>query len=188
MNHYNTLNLPSPNQASKPTSSSDIKQAYRLALLKHHPDKSPPQLPSKNAQRDVQTLSSPPPPSIDTIKTAFRVLSDPTLRAQHDQHLLLQRDPASTPAAAGAARFHTGEEVVDLDDLRRDEQKGCWYRACRCGEQRGFVVSEEQLEAEEARGGREVVVGCCGCSLWLRVGFGVVDDDGFVQGNAGGAG
>jgi hypothetical protein len=108
------------------------------------------------------------------------VLSDPIIRAQYDKELLLRRDPAQSPAT-GEARFRTGEEVVDLDDMRLNEQTGIWYRACRCGEQRGFVVTEEQLENEEARGGREVVVGCHGCSLWLRVGFGVVDDGPVVK-------
>ena len=27
------------------------------------------------------------------------------------------------------------------------------------------------------RGGREVVVGCRGCSLWVRVGFAVVEEE-----------
>lgn len=56
-----------------------------------------------------------------------------------------------------------------------DEGEGVWYLGCRCGEERGYVVREGDLERVEGLGEREIVVGCCGCSLWVRVGFGVVE-------------
>lgn len=46
-----------------------------------------------------------------------------------------------------------------------------WTRACRCGDEKGFRILEEELEDAEGRGEKEVLVGCEGCSLWVRVGF-----------------
>lgn len=76
---------------------------------------------------------------------------------------------------------------MDLEDLSEDgnEDGGVWFRGCRCGDERGFLVTEEDLERgvdaeNEGKGttGRgEVVVGCRGCSLWVRVVFAVQDDD-----------
>lgn len=71
--------------------------------------------------------------------------------------------------------FRTGIETVDLDDLEVDEAQGIWYRSCRCGDERGFLIKEADLE--EAAEDGEVSVGCRGCSLWLKVLFGVVEDD-----------
>lgn len=176
MDHYATLNLPSPadiqqNGVRKLPSPEDIKQAYRIALLTHHPDKN---------QVAIATLST-GKPSIDAIKLAYTILADPGTRAEYDRELILRSQkqdstlngdilPGSKPS------FRTGEELIDLDDLSYDEESGIWYRACRCGEKRGYTVTEAQLEEEEKKGGREVVVGCCGCSLWLRVAFGIAEE------------
>ncbi|KIW03200.1 uncharacterized protein PV09_05426 [Verruconis gallopava] len=160
IDHYRTLDLPTPRESRACLTAEDIKQAYRLALLKHHPDKQGPAQATKDK------------PSIDTIKAAYGVLSDAKLRTDYDRELLLSNDPSAKEKS-----FHTGEEVVDLDDLEFDEKLGSWYRGCRCGEDRGYVVTEQHLENEEQRGGREVVVGCKGCSLWIIVGFSSVEED-----------
>jgi diphthamide biosynthesis protein 4 len=64
---------------------------------------------------------------------------------------------------------------VDLDDLVYDEAEVTWHRSCRCGDDRGFLIRETDLE--EASDIGELHVGCKGCSLWLRVLFGVVEED-----------
>jgi len=51
------------------------------------------------------------------------------------------------------------------------EGQTTWTRGCRCGADRGFSILEEELEDAEERGEKEVLVGCVGCSLWVRVGF-----------------
>lgn len=52
-----------------------------------------------------------------------------------------------------------------------------WTAPChRCATDPGFVVSEAALESAERRGEGEVLVGCRGCSLWVRVEFGVVEE------------
>lgn len=48
-----------------------------------------------------------------------------------------------------------------------------WSRGCRCGAEKGFRILERELEDAETRGEKEVLVGCEGCSLWVRVGFDV---------------
>lgn len=65
-------------------------------------------------------------------------------------------------------------QAVDLDDFNYEEEAGRWTRGCRCGETQGFVVTEEDLEEG---GGGDVVVGCCGCSLWVNVAYEVVDQE-----------
>lgn len=164
LNHYEVLSLPTPRTAQ--TTQEDVKRAYRVALLKHHPDK------RTNGSLQVSTMLNKNKPSIDAIKAAYATLSDTKLRREYDRELLLLRDSTRKQES-----FHSAEEVVDLDDLTFDEEEGVWYRACRCGEERGFVVTEQQLEDEVARGGSEVVIGCRGCSLWIGVTFDVANED-----------
>jgi len=172
-NHYAILNLPSPPDISNPPTAHDIKQAYRLALLSYHPDKT--KSPSNPPEDPLALQNDYPKPSIDAIKRAYEILSSPRTRQTYDRTLLLQTSRLTSPSQQQRS-FHPGSEILDLDDLTFDEQSRVWYLACRCGENKGFIVREDDLEREEQKGGREVVVGCVGCSLWIRVGFGVVDD------------
>ena len=173
-NHYETLNLPFPIASLTPQ---QLKLAYHKALLKHHPDKaasntgipSPPQShTSPNASAEIH------PYTIDQITTAYKTLSDPVLRKDYDKTLREIRTEEKKTVA-----FHTGLEAVDLEDFEceeRDTGSGgdVWFRSCRCGEERGFVIWEEDLENEIETG--EVVVGCRGCSLWVKVLFAACDD------------
>jgi len=76
-------------------------------------------------------------------------------------------------------------QTVDLDELQQqqhpEDEKRWWTRGCRCGEVEGYVVTEVELEEAAADGDGDgvgvVLVGCVGCSLWLKVEFGVVDDE-----------
>ncbi|KAL5333542.1 CSL zinc finger-domain-containing protein [Aspergillus crustosus] len=193
---YEILNLPFPH-TSNPYSKQQLKNAYHKALLKHHPDKAssaitndqlttPLQLPSHadsspQSHSDKSTLTF----TIDEITTAYKTLSSPTLRAEYDRTLRLDRDRASGGGKNGTV-FHTGLEVLDLEDLEFEEDTGSgtntgsckgdlWYRGCRCGDERGFQVSERDLEREAENG--EVVVGCRGCSLYMKVLFAVQEDE-----------
>ncbi|MCJ1276745.1 Diphthamide biosynthesis protein 4 [Puttea exsequens] len=158
-NHYNVLSLPFDPSATRKVSDQDVKAAYRRALLLHHPDKSPSTNPTRLSTH-----------TIDQITLAYKTLIDPCTRAEHDCELALK--PADT--RPGWVLSHPGLEVVDLDDMGYDEEHGMWYRECRCGKQRGYVVQDEELEANVEAG--ELITGCEGCSLWLRVTFAVVDD------------
>ncbi|GME28397.1 uncharacterized protein LTHEOB_11993 [Neofusicoccum parvum] len=201
-NAYRILSLPAPftANASSPSSTSAtqphapaaIKAAYRRALLTHHPDKSPAATPARlppaqqktaaASQNDgAQTTTTSSSYTVDDITTAYKTLLDPAARAAHDRALRLRgnnRGGGDADADADAEEeWRLGLEAVDLDDLAFDEAAGgTWWRGCRCGEERGFVVDEEALERAGEVG--EVLVGCVGCSLWIRVGFAVAEEDG----------
>jgi len=187
MDYYAILGLSSPgiHDVSERPTETDIKQAYRAALLKYHPDKanaSSPPATNGHSEHDEMAGSR---PSVDTIRRAYDVLLDHKARAEYDRELLLR--PKSTfKDAVGDAKndqgFQTGGETVDLDDMQYNEDKSFWYRPCRCGEAVSYVITEQMLEAEEKKGLREVVVGCVGCSLWLKVAFGVSEEHGNTEG------
>lgn len=182
-NAYRILSLPSPrHSASRPPSSADIKAAYRRALLTHHPDKAKETTAHVDKSMTSETAKSGAPAfSVDDITLAYKTLSSPAERTAHDRALRLSNNSDNAESAA-EEQFRLGLEVWDLDELAWDEAEGIWWRGCRCGEDRGFVVREDDLERAlegGANGGAgEVLVGCCGCSLWVRVGFAVEEEDG----------
>ncbi|RCI15390.1 hypothetical protein L249_6988 [Ophiocordyceps polyrhachis-furcata BCC 54312] len=168
-----------------------VRQAYRRALLRNHPDKagavsssssssSPsssasPSSPSPAVQalhRPSQQPKQPPLYTVDQIGQAFAVLASPSRRADYDASLLRLVADASL---SGPTRFQTGVENADLDDLPFDEEGGRWYRPCRCGNDKGYSFDEADL-ADAADEGL-LIVGCLDCSLWLRVHFAAVDDE-----------
>ncbi|KAL2013385.1 hypothetical protein VTN00DRAFT_910 [Thermoascus crustaceus] len=189
---YEILDLPF---ASAALSKQQIKVAYHKALLRHHPDKA-----GAFAAKSPTTTTTKPTTSssrddtrsytVDEITAAYKTLSDPYLRAEYDRSLRLQRLRGGVGGVGdrdggnnGGDVFHTGLEIVDLEDLNNEDGEGeeaaggaFWYRGCRCGDGRGFLVTERDLEREAERG--EIVIGCRGCSLWMKVLFAVETEDG----------
>jgi diphthamide biosynthesis protein 4 len=165
--HYKILGLPEAIRNESNIPAQTLRGAYRRALLQNHPDKS--QLSPKPTLTSKDTVYS-----IDQISEAFSVLSDARSRAKYDKELKLQNDGANAAGEKGRQVFRTGVETVDLDDLEFDEAQEEWYRSCRCGDECGFLIRETDLE--EAADGGELNVGCKGCSLWLKVLFGVIED------------
>lgn len=169
--HYEILGLPEAIRNESHIPAQTMKSAYRRALLQNHPDKS--QVQSKaSLHTGVRAYS------IDQISEAFQILSNSRSRATYDKELKLQRENTNTEGGKGGQGqgqgFRTGVETVDLDDLEVDDDQNLWYRSCRCGDERGFLIAETDLE--EAAEDGEVNVGCRGCSLWLKVQFGVIED------------
>ncbi len=166
-NHYEVLGLSN----STPTShiaAQDIRNAYRRALLQHHPDKlDEAQLPNNDLA--IRTARY----TIDDISLAYKILSDPRARAGYDRDVRLHNHWARKEGEALTAR--TGLDNADLDDLNYDEVENKWYLACRCGDDRGFVVTEGDLEKEKEHG--EVLTGCHGCSLWMKISFQIAESD-----------
>ncbi|KAL7819057.1 hypothetical protein V8C26DRAFT_395848 [Trichoderma gracile] len=179
--HYEVLNLSPSILNSQHDPSTLIKQAYRRALLRHHPDKAsttptPSSVTSSSpssSRTQTTRLSATQIYTIDQITQAFTVLSSPSQRSTYDAALRLSR---ANGEATAHARFQTGIENVDLDDLQFDEAEERWYRSCRCGNDRGYSFDEEDLEAVEQEG--VLMVGCHDCSLWLKVHFAVAEDEG----------
>lgn len=155
--------------ASKALTPQLIKAAYRRALLQHHPDKS--------GSVRVATTDITKTYSIDQISTAYSVILSPESKSEYDRELALSAKFA--PGSKDGEIFRTGVEVVDLDDLEFEEDAKTaetrWYRSCRCGDDRGYLIKEEDLEEASSEG--ELYAGCLGCSLWLKVLFGVVEDE-----------
>lgn len=160
--HYQVLNLTPTLLDTQNDPTPLIKRAYHRALLLNHPDKT---------KSSTSTSSSNSFFTIDQITNALVVLSSPSSRATYDALLRVSR---SALTAARDAAFQTGVENVDLDDLAFEEDRECWYRPCRCGNERSYVFTEADLEEVSDEG--ELVVACLDCSLWLRVHFALVDE------------
>lgn len=185
--HYEVLALP---QSLLEESKDDqipilLKQAYHRALLRHHPDKAlKPNSSLTDPPSSITTTTSQPTYTIDQITTAYTTLISSRLRSEYNVYLrgLPTNTTSSTPSA-----FQTGIETLDLDDLASDDSvatgETTWFNPCRCGNERGFVFSEADLE--EAGDLGELIVGCQDCSLWLRVCFAVVDDEDDVASGVG---
>lgn len=161
--YYQILNLSPSILSTQHDPSPLIKRAYRRALLQNHPDK---------ATASHKPVVPEGAYSIDQITKAFNVLSSPAQRAAYDTSLRLQ---ANSEGQGLGTKFQTGVENVDLDDLEFDEKGECWYRSCRCGNERGYLFQEDDLVEVSDEG--ELMVGCLDCSLWLRVHFAVVEDE-----------
>ena len=160
--HYERLGIANRSDLT----ASDVKEAYRRTLLVQHPDKS--------KQRPTSSTHS----SIDQISTAYRTLIDPDKRAAYDRTF---GKHTGTHTDVSGAVGHAGIESYDLDDLEykvSKEGNGIWSKTCRCGNRDGYMVTEQELERAVNRTAataevQEVLVGCRGCSLVIRVVFNV---------------
>jgi curved DNA-binding protein CbpA len=159
LTYYEVLNITPATLDTSSDQTQILKKAYHRALLLHHPDK-----------KNKPTPSSSSHLTIDQISTAYAILSSPSLRQDYDKALSL-----SNQSTLSTTTFQTGIHDIDLDDLDFDDGSGQWYRSCRCGNPRGYVFGEGDLE--EAADFGEVMVGCLDCSLWLRVHFAVMEED-----------
>lgn len=153
--YYDILDLP---QGEPAPSAEQVKKAYRKALLSHHPDK----ISERSAGRSDTHAQQ---VTVDEVALAYKTLSERALKAEYDRWLAANSSFTGSNATGGQGH-HTGLETVDLEDLTCDEQAQAWTRDCRCGVG-GYTVTEDQLEKNVEDG--ELIVGCEGCSLWLRV-------------------
>ena len=113
------------------------------------------------------------------MSVAYKTLSNPKTRAAYDLAVALAPPASSLKSNSDLSETggeaYTGLETVDLDDMTYSPEGQTFFRSCRCGKERGFEVTERQLEDSEQE--REVVVGCQGCSLWLRITFAVAPEE-----------
>lgn len=146
MSYYEILGV-SKEEATSPEA---LKKAYHRALLRAHPDK-------KHSEEYEGSLS------VEVIRHAYEVLSDEKKRRDYE----VKR--AKTDAISVS-------EVVDLEDLDTDETNPMnirWTRACRCGHDQGYSVSEDDLEANG--NAEEIYMQCIGCSIWIKVLYSIED-------------
>ncbi|KAL8680200.1 MAG: hypothetical protein Q9224_004698 [Gallowayella concinna] len=156
---YQVLALQQPFSGRPAVSQERIKQAYRHALLANHPDKS--RIPVTPQPQTTQY-------TIDQVTTAYQTLIQPARRLEHDKQI------RTTPPAKGhsdCVKSHAGIDTLDLDELDHDDYSNEWHRGCRCGDDKGFTVTEDELQRSSDAG--ETVTECQGCSLRLRVTFAV---------------
>jgi diphthamide biosynthesis protein 4 len=156
--YYDVLALPRRGGTWGFLSKDDIKTAYRRALLVHHPDKARTDVGNTSSAREHQ-----PKYSIDEIVNAYETLVDQEKRAEYNETL----DKGT--GKGNVSGTHIGVEVFDLEDLKYDEGKNTWSRSCRCGDEHGYILTEQDLEKESQQG--EIYVGCRGCSLFIKVLF-----------------
>lgn len=157
LDYYQILGLVDKQQA-RHISTDELRQAYKRALLAQHPDK----------KAFLSPASEAAGVTIDEIGEAYRVLGDAKLRAEYDHEIKAQR--AFLEDAEEGTR-HTGMETLDLGELEFDAGSEQWIRSCRCGSVPAFLITEAELEKNVEYG--ELVTGCKGCSLWLKVLFSV---------------
>ena len=167
--HFTVLALPEPTASSSSVSPKEVKVAYKRALLLHHPDKSSRTMPRPKSTKFI--------PTVDQITLASRTLVTPNSQHAYVQHLIATRhQPQFQHSILSDPSNQEGVEHVDLDNMQYDAEAQTYHRSCRCGRKKSYVVSEVQLE--ERAENREVMVGCEGCSLWICVEFGLVEEDG----------
>ena len=170
---YSVLGLPEP-AAGHPVSSAQIRVAFRRALLKHHPDKAA-RLLNEPCSKASTTRSQPSKThDVDSICLARDTLLDSARRREYDNSVLFnnaRKGPDRT-----VQNLHPTElETLDLDDMIYNQVKARWAKTCRCGNTKAYQVTEEDLEIASSDGGHEVLVGCGGCSLFVRVVFEAID-------------
>ena len=158
---YTVLSLPSSSQ-SRLLSKATIREAYRKALLAHHPDKrSGFTGPTANINKSCR---------IDVITEAYRILSTPELRAQLDKKLLMVSSKFAPPTSY-CEEITVNAEIIDLDDMQYSADDQSWSCKCRCGIDKAFIVSCKDLEEDDVVIGQpsELLVACHGCTLWMRI-------------------
>lgn len=162
--HYQVLKV--ANDADVET----VRRAYKERLLQIHPDKNGPD--SVTRSRDV---------SVNMIQEAYRVLSNIGLREKYDSELL-RKDKK-----AGIVNLGEGLDEYSLDVFDFDENSLTYRLDCpRCQARRGFQILEDLLEDciddvvqpdTKTDLDYHVLVQCISCSLWLKVGFQIAEDE-----------
>lgn len=166
-NYYEILQLPQNNAGT--LKSEDVKAAYHRALLRYHPDKL---LASTGLTGTSENTSNVQGYSIDEIVSAYQTLLDHDKRVAYNNSLKYTSIDSAVEGANKSA--HEGVESFDLGELLYDERLGRWHKQCRCGNEHGYVVTEDELEKEMSHG--EIYIGCNGCSLFIRVLFEAADE------------
>lgn len=121
-----------------------LKSAYRRALLMYHPDKQ-----HGFSAKPVSGIT------VEHVRKAYKELLEN--EGQAPKNLVI-----------------APSEIVDLDDLEYSDITNSWSRSCRCGEDQGYLITEEDLISNGDND--EVNVQCIGCSIWIRVQYSVVEE------------
>lgn len=175
------------------------RQAYRRALLKHHPDRQA-QKTDENAAATSDSSSASNGNSsqhftVDQITEAYTVLSDAKKRREYTRTLRAQTKTTSSSSAhiktkrRQRSRSSGVDTIVLDDDMSWDGKRRLYYRACDgCGKARGFSVREDEIE-DDSEEDFEMILECAGCEKSLRVLVpALADEDGAQVAEQGGSG
>lgn len=170
------------------------RQAYRRALLKHHPDRQAQNTTDENAAAASDSSSSAASNkssssqqqhfTVDQITEAYTVLSDAKKRREYTRTL---RSQTKTTVSGGAGAYAntrrrrksraSGTDVLVLDDdMAWDGKRKLYYHACDgCGKARGFGLKEDEID-DDSEEDLELTLQCVGCEKSLRVLVPALDD------------
>lgn len=168
------------------------RQAYRRALLKHHPDRQAQNTTDENAAAASDSSSSSASNkssssqqhfTVDQITEAYTVLSDAKKRREYTRTLRSQtRTTVSSGAYANTrrrrkSRASSGTDVLVLDDdMSWDGKRKLYYHACEgCGKARGFGLKEDEIH-DDSEEDLELTLQCVGCEKSLKVLVPALDD------------
>ena len=139
LNYYDVLGV------SDTASHEEVRAAYRVALLRTHPD--------KGSDADVSGAES--RAAFLQVQEAWRVLGDPQLRYAYDERRMREEDDDDSD-------FVNFEAT--LSDMQACEG-GQYEYACRCGD--AFALEQSDLPSLRAEGA--LLLQCPSCSLVLKV-------------------
>ncbi|CCU76292.1 DnaJ domain protein [Blumeria hordei DH14] len=160
---YKILDLPEDFHTHSAIPLKILRAAYHKALLRNHPDKA-------SSATEIEPMKA---YTVDQITQAFSTLSDPKLAAAYSKEL--ESKAVSNYGNTWAKNYHPITETVDLEEICFDDSENIWFKGCRCGDDRGYIVQEKDLEVATEDG--EISIECKGCSLWLTVLFGVLEEE-----------
>lgn len=152
LNHYETLGVPETADATT------IKEAFRLLVLKHHPDKQPSSS-SNSRTTDNHVL-------VNQIQNAYQVLRDSAQRKEYDEYLRLDRSRKHS-------RFESSILVERSDctmEIDNTDGSAMLVYPCRCGTLLDTSPlpdddDDEQVGQEESLDKEDGLLECPGCSL-----------------------
>lgn len=190
-----------------PTQAKAVKQAYRRALLKHHPDKNQQaKLQSDaNNNQNASSQKSETHYTVDQITHAYTVLSDSKKRREYVRSLQTQTRTFSTKTTTSSSpsfsssppgRRATTSGTTHHHHHQQQQQQASFRTGVETvdlddlgfDERRGVYYRScrcgsargycfRELDLEEVGEDGELMVECVGCSLWLRVLFEELEDD-----------
>jgi diphthamide biosynthesis protein 4 len=172
---------------------SEIRAHYKKALFKAHPDTTPHPSHMSHPKPNPKSKLGGDAWTVDDVKEAYMILGDEGRKKEYDiwlkesgwKNLHSDNQSAQEDGVNREAKwtedFILGLEILDLSDFTMQGttesdtsiqvEHMAWTRPCRCGMSTGYTIEEKELEGAMERGEKVVLVGCRGCSLWVRVGF-----------------
>ncbi|KAJ5895091.1 Heat shock protein DnaJ N-terminal [Penicillium taxi] len=194
LDFYRVLELPErlESSLSKEEIKERVKAAYFRALLKHHPDRAQlianrindgtdssseaSNVTGSNVSNVASAIVGEPTWTVDQITTAYKTLKDHHLRVEYDSRRRLDSLNQQVELRI-ADEFFDGTDIIHLDDMICDEALDLqdhvqwFFYPCRCGDSRGYIVSEwdlqEELEVDPELS--DIIVPCRTCSLFVKV-------------------